>query len=121
MEKIWGKYVVVAAALTAAMALSISGLAAAEKPVRSVEGEIETIFNGGFSPKVLSKKKQTPITFNISGEIKSLKPGEPHPPALKEFFLEGDKHTSISVKGIPPCIPGKLQSQTTAGGRQACG
>jgi hypothetical protein len=108
-------------ALTVAMVLSISGLAAAEKPVRSVEGEIETIFNGGFSPKVLSKKKQTPITFNISGEIKSLNPKEPHPPALKEFLLEGDKHTSISVKGIPTCTAGKLTSQTTAGARKACG
>jgi hypothetical protein len=107
------------ATLAAVAALTVSGLAAAEKPVRSVSGEIETIFNGGFSPKVLSKRKPTPITFNISAKIKKI--GGGHPPAMKEFLLEGDKHASISVKGIPVCKQGKLQSTTSAQARKVCG
>jgi hypothetical protein len=85
-----------------------------------VVGELETVFNGGFSPKVLSKKKPTPVTFSISGQIISLKEGEPHPPAMKEFLLEGDKHAGISVKGIPTCTAGKLNSRNTTEARKIC-
>ncbi|HET7508988.1 MAG TPA: hypothetical protein VFJ65_01940 [Solirubrobacterales bacterium] len=121
MKTMW--QVLIAAALTAAVVLSASGLAAAEKPVTVVAGEIHAEFNGGFTPKVISKKKPTPISFNISGKLKSLNPdpNQQHLPALKEFLLEGDKHASISVKGIPVCKPGQLQSRTTAQARQICG
>jgi len=114
---------VLAVALTVAMVFLATSLAAAEKPVRVVVGEIEGVFNGGFSPKVLSKKKPTPIAFNISGKLRSLNPNpnEQHLPALKEFQLEGDKHVSIDVKGIPVCSATKLQSTDTAHAEKACG
>ncbi|MGN6255179.1 MAG: hypothetical protein ACTHO8_09400 [Solirubrobacterales bacterium] len=101
-----------------------SGLAgAAEKPVTVVGGEIHAEFDGGFTPKVLSKKKPTPISFNISAKMKSLNPNpeEQHLPALREFILEGDKHAGISVKGIPICKPGQLQSTTSTQARKVCG
>jgi hypothetical protein len=111
-----------AAALAAAVVLVASGLAtAAEKPVTVVGGEIHAEFNGGFTPKVLSKKKPTPVSFNISGKLKSLNPKEQHLPALKEFVLEGDKHAGVSVKGIATCKPGQLQSRNSAEARKACG
>jgi hypothetical protein len=113
-----GRHLPFAVAVCLTALLTVSGWAAAEKPVRSVSGNIETIFNGGFSPKKLSKKKPTPITFDISGKIRTLD-GE-HPPALKEFVLEGDKHAGISVNGIPTCKQGKLQSTDTAHARKAC-
>ncbi|MGN6276776.1 MAG: hypothetical protein ACTHNP_12730 [Solirubrobacterales bacterium] len=119
MNKLIGRNVFGVVALAVAAILIVTGLAAAEKPVRSVEGNLETIFNGGFTPKVLSKKKPTPITFNISGQVLTL--DGTHPPALKEFVLEGDKHVSIDVNGIPKCTAGKLQSTTTAQARKACG
>lgn len=121
MNKRLGKYVILVAALGVAALLVTAGMAAAEKPVTVVAGEIHAEFNGGFSPKVLSKKKPTPISFNISGKLKSLDPTEPHLPALKEFLLEGDKHVSISVKGIPTCKSGKIQSTDTQAARKACG
>jgi hypothetical protein len=112
-----------AAALAAAVVLAVSGIAAAEKPVTVVAGEIHAEFNGGFSPKVLSKTKPTPISFSISAKLKSLNPDpeKQHLPALKEFLLEGDKHATISVKGIPVCKPGQLQSTTSAQARKVCG
>jgi len=119
MKTMW--QVLIAAALTAAVVLSASGFAAAEKPVTVVAGEIHAEFNGGFTPKVISKTKPTPISFDISGKLERLNSTEPHLPALKEFLLEGDKHASISVKGIPVCRPGQLQSRTTAQARQICG
>lgn len=119
MNKLNGRYVFGVVALAVAATLIATGLAAAEKPVRVVEGNLETIFNGGFSPKVLSKTKPTPITFNISGQIHTL--DGTHAPAIKEFVLEGDKHVSISVKGIPECTAGKLESRTTEQARKICG
>jgi hypothetical protein len=117
MKKMW--QLLIAAALTAAVALSISGLAGAEKPIKIVQPPYEVEFNGGFSPKAISKTKPTPITFNISGVIRRQDGG--HPAALKEFLLEGDKHAGISVKGIPVCKSGAIQSTTTAQARKACG
>lgn len=124
MNKLNRRYVFGVVALAVAAVLMVTGLAAAEKPVRSRVGEIETIFNGGFSPKVLSKKKPTPVTFSISGQIirhNEINPDEKHPPALKEFLLEGDKHAGISVKGIPTCTAGKLNSRNTTQARKICG
>lgn len=118
MKKMWGKYAVATAALTIAAALTVTGWAAAEQPVKVVEPPYETVFNGGVSPKALSKKELTPITFNISGQLRTLN-GE-HVPPLKEFVLEGDKHVSVSVKGIPTCTAGKLVSTTTVQARAAC-
>lgn len=107
------------AVVTVTAALVVGGIATAAKPVTSVSGNIHTEFNGDFSPKTLSKKKLTPISFWISGRLKTL--DGTHIPPLKEFLLEGDKHASISVKGIPVCSPGKLPSTTSAAARKACG
>jgi hypothetical protein len=115
------RFAVAIAVLGAAVLLAVTGPAAAYKPSISRSGDLETIFNGGFSPTKLSKKKLTPIRFFISGKIKSLDPEEPHPPAMKEFILEGDRNTAVSVKGIPVCEPRKIQSVNSAQARKACG
>jgi hypothetical protein len=124
MNKLNGRYLYGTVALAVAAILAVTGLAAAEPPVRSKVGEIETVFNGGFSPKALSKTKPTPVTFSIEGQIirhNEIDPEEQHPPAMKEFLLEGDKHGSISVKGIPTCTAGKLNSRNTTEARKICG
>jgi hypothetical protein len=118
MNKLNGRYVFGVATLAIAAILAVTGLAAAEPPVRSVVDGVETVFNGGFSPKVLSKTKPTPVVFSISGKIR--RTDGSHPPALKEFLLEGDKHAGISVKGIPTCTAGKLNSRTTEQARKIC-
>jgi hypothetical protein len=114
-------YLFVVAALGIAIIALGAGIAGAEKPVKSKVGSIETEFNGGFTPKALSKKKATPVTFDISGKIRSVDPAEPHPPAIREFVVEGDKHATIDVKGIPVCTSGKLQATDTVHARKACG
>ncbi|HET8956445.1 MAG TPA: hypothetical protein VFN18_12375 [Solirubrobacterales bacterium] len=101
--------------------LAIAAVAAAAPWEKVRVGDLEVEYNGGFSPKVLSKTKPTPITFNVAAKIKSLDPAEPHPPALREFLIEGDKHGSIDVKGIPVCTSGKLQSRTSKAAREVCG
>lgn len=120
MKISWGKSTGFLAVL-AAVALAVTGIAAAASWEKVRVGDLEVEYNGGFSPRVLSKKKPTPITFNVAAKIRSLDPTEPHPPALKEFLIEGDKHGSIDVKGIPTCKSGQIQSTTSKVARKACG
>jgi hypothetical protein len=112
------KQLSIAAVLAAVVALAVAGIAAAEKPVKVRAGNLELTFNGGFKPKALSKRKPTPIKFNISGKIRTLDGS--HPPALKEFVLEADKNAGINVKGVPICRSGQLQSRDSAGAKAAC-
>jgi len=112
------KYLVITMAIGALVALAVAGSATAEKPVKVVAGNLELTFNGGFTPKALSKTKLTPITLNVSGKIRT-KDGS-HPPAMKEFDLETDKNGAINVKGLPVCTASKLQSQDTKHAEAIC-
>jgi hypothetical protein len=108
----------VVAALAVFAVLLVAGLASAEKPVKVRTGNLELIFNGGFTPKVLSKTKLTPIALNVSGQIKTV--DGTHPPALREFILETDKNGAVNVKGYPICKAGQLQSQDTSHAEAIC-
>ena len=112
------KYLLITTALAALIAISVAGIATAEKPVKVVAGNLELTFNGGFTPKALSKTKLTPITLNVSGKIRT-KDGT-HPPAMKEFDLETDKNGAINVKGLPVCKSSQLQSQDTKHAEEIC-
>jgi hypothetical protein len=120
MKNSWGRPLGVAAVLIAA-ALVVTGFAMAAPWQKVIVGDLEVQYNGGFTPKVISKKKPTPITFNVATKIASLNPEDKHPPALREFVIEGDKHGSIDVEGIPTCTSGELQSRTSKAAREICG
>jgi hypothetical protein len=112
------KYLLVTMALGALIALTVAGIATAEKPVTVTAGNLELTFNGGFTPKALSKTKLTPISLNASGKIRTV--DGTHPTAMKEFILETDKNGAIDVKGLPVCKSGQLQSQDTKHAVAAC-
>jgi hypothetical protein len=112
------KHLVITMALGALVALTVAGIATAEKPVKVRAGNLELTFNGGFTPKTLSKTKLTPITLNVSGKIRTV--DGTHPPAMKEFDLETDKNGAINVKGLPVCTAAKLQSQDTKHAEAIC-
>lgn len=113
-----GGYLAAAIAVVALAALAVAGSVFA-KPEKVVFGNIEVEFDGGFSPKALSKTKPTPISFFLWGKLRTL--DGTHPPAVRELKLETDKHGSIDVKGVPTCKSGQLQSTTTATARKVCG
>ena len=120
MKLFWGKSTGFFAVLVAVV-IVLAGVAVAA-PWEKVRGDnIEVEYNGGFSPKVISKKKPTPISFNVAAKIRSLDPVEKHPPALREFVIEGDKHATFDVKGIPICKSGEIQSTDTKAAQKACG
>lgn len=89
------------------------------KPEKVIVGNLEVEYDGGFSPQALPKNKLTPISFFLWAKIKTVD-GQ-HPPAVKEFKLEGDKNVEVNVKGLPTCTSGKLQAQTSSAARKVCG
>lgn len=114
------KYLMLTMALAALIAVSVAGIATgANKPVTVEAGNLVFTFNGGFSPTTLPKNKFAPISLTASGKI-ATKDGT-HPPALKETIVETDKNGAISVKGLPVCKSGQLQSRDTKAAEKACG
>jgi hypothetical protein len=108
-----------AAALIMAALASVAIAAGKDKPVIVRAGNLELTFNGGFTPKALSKTELTPISALFEGKIKTIDGS--HPPALKEVVIEADKNTGIDVKGYPTCTSAKLQSQDSTHARGICG
>jgi hypothetical protein len=113
-----GRLGILGVALVWVVALSIAVNAGAETPTVVKAGNLELTFNGGFTPRALSKTKPTPIKLNVSGKIATL--DGTHPPALKEFLLETDKNGGVDVKGLPTCKAGQLQARDTKSAEAAC-
>ncbi len=115
------KHVLIVLALGALVAASVVGIATAaggEGPVTVKVGNLELTANGGFTPKALSKTKQTPIQLVAEGSVKESDGS--HPPAAREIIIEGDKNAEVHVKGIPTCSSGQLQATDTAAAEKAC-
>jgi hypothetical protein len=113
------KYVMLTMALVGLIAVSVVGIAtAANGPVTAEAGNLKFVFDGGFKPTKLPKKKPAPIMLSASGKI-STKDGS-HPPALKEVVVETDKNGGINVKGVPVCKSGQLQSRDTSAAEKVC-
>jgi len=115
------KHVLVVLALGALVAVSAVGIATAagdEGPVTVKVGNLELTANGGFTPKALSKTKQTPIELAAEGLVKEADGS--HPPAAREIIIEGDKNAEVHVKGIPTCKSGQLQATDTATALKNC-
>ena len=110
--------VIALGALIAVAAVGIAGAAGGEGPVTVKVGTLELSAGGSFSPKALSKTKQTPIAFTSEGEIKE-EDGS-HPPAIREIVLEADKNSEVHSKGIPTCKSGQLQATDTTAAMTAC-
>jgi hypothetical protein len=116
------KHVLIVLAMVALVAVSAVGIATAaggEGPVTVKVGNLELTANGGFSPKALSKTKQTPIELKAEGSVKEA--DNSHPPAVRELIIEGDKNAEVHVKGLPTCSSGQLQATDTAAAEKACG
>ncbi|HEX3737352.1 MAG TPA: hypothetical protein VHV53_07390 [Solirubrobacterales bacterium] len=106
------------AALIAVSAVGIAGAAGGEGPVTVKVGDLEVTSDFGFSPRVGSKTRQTPISVTTGGEVREEDGG--HPPAARELIFEADKEGEVHTKGIPMCTSGKLQATDTAAALKAC-
>jgi hypothetical protein len=91
---------------------------AVAKPITVTLGNLVLKFDSSITPKALSKKVYTPITFKLGAQI-STKDGK-HPPAAKTFEGEVDKNGALNPKGLSVCKPGQLEAQTTENAEKAC-
>jgi phage FluMu protein Com len=112
-----GRTMVILAALVA-LALALAAFAQAEKAVTVRAGNLVLTFNGGVTPKALSKTKMEPISLNVQGKIAEADGSQP--PPLTEAVVDTDKNGMIDVKGVPKCKPGQLEAQTSAAAEKIC-
>jgi hypothetical protein len=105
-------------ALIAVTAVGIAVAAVGEGPVTVKVGSLEVTSYVGFSPKVGSRTKQTPLEITSKGSVSETDGS--HPPAPRELILEADKNGEIHTKGIPVCRSGQLQATDTAAALKAC-
>jgi len=100
------------------LAVACAGIATAYKPTKIIEGNVELILNGGFTPTKLPKNKLAPIHLKIEGAINTLDGSHPSP--LTEVIVETDKNGTINAKGLAKCTAGKLAARTTNAAKKAC-
>ncbi len=104
--------------LCALASLALAGMAMADKPITVKAGNLVLTFNGGVTPKLLSKTTMEPITLNVSGKVGTA--DGTHPPSISEVVIDTDKNGSIDVSGVPTCKQGQLEAQTSAGAEAQC-
>jgi hypothetical protein len=73
---------------------------------------------GGFSPKVLPKYNDAPITIHGGGRLSTIT-GD-WPPVIESITLEYDRHGHIETTGLPSCTKAKLVASTVAAARHRC-
>jgi hypothetical protein len=105
-------------ALAALVAASTALAGGGEGPVTVKVGNLEVTADGGFTPKALSRTRQTPIELSMAGSVAEADGS--HPPAARELIIEGDKNAEVHVKGIPTCKSGQLQATDDAAALKAC-
>jgi len=103
--------------LTAAALLSAALLSSAAADTVRI-GNLTITIDGQITPKKLSKTTPTPISLDLSGDLKTSDGS--HPPVLKTLDLEFDRHGQLNTKGLATCTPAKLQSTLTAQAKAAC-
>jgi len=106
-----------ALALLGILALALLATSALGQTVRL--GNLVVTIEGQISPKALPRNEAAPIKLSVSGSLKTA--DQTHPPALKELFLEFDKHGELNTEGLPTCRPSELQATLTARAKRVCG
>jgi hypothetical protein len=111
------KSLTIVLALGILVALSAVALGA-EKPITVRAGSLVLTFNGGVTPKALSKNKPEPIALHVEGKI--AEDDGSKPPPLTEVVVDTDRNGMVDAKGVPACKAGELEARTTADARQIC-
>ena len=99
------KHVLIVLALGALLAVSAVGIATAaggETPVTVKVGNLELTANGGFTPKALSKTKQTPIELSAEGSVKESDGS--HPPAAVAIPTAETATSAPKARTISTCL-----------------
>lgn len=112
------KNLLMALALSAALAVGFTAIASAAK-ITIRGGNLITTFGGTSKPTALPKNRFAPVKANIFGVIKTS--DGTHPSALREVVVDFDKDIKIDPRGLPACRPGQLEARNTRAARRVCG
>jgi hypothetical protein len=104
-------------AFAAAVAIAVLGAGTAVG-LRLNLGNIVVVTDGGFTPKVLSKHRLTPISIHGYGRLSTL--DGTLPPVLEHIVFWFDKHGAVQTRGLPVCPVRRLRATTTAQARRLC-
>lgn len=112
------KNLLIALALSAALAVGFTAIASAAK-ITIRGGNLITTFGGTSSPSALPKNRFAPVKANIFGVIKT--DDGTHPSALREVIVDFDKDIKVDPRGLPACKAGQLQARNTTAAKRVCG
>ena len=104
---------ILAATLTAA--LLGTGLAHAELVQR---GDLRLDFDGRFTPKVLPRDRDAPVSVEIGGAVSSVNGGRP--PELRRISISVNRYSKLFTRGLPTCTPGVLQTTSSDDALERC-
>lgn len=81
-------------------------------------GNLIVTFNGHFAPHALPRDREVPVTVDISGALRTAN-GE-RPPPLRRMSFAVDRHGHLSLRGLPVCLPGRLESTSSEEALSRC-
>jgi hypothetical protein len=108
----------VALALSAALAVGVAAIASAATTTIRV-GNLILTFGGTVSPSKMPKSQYVGVTTNIFGKIKTS--DGTHPSAMREAVVDIDKDAKVDSTGYPVCKAGQLEARNTAAAKKVCG
>jgi hypothetical protein len=81
-------------------------------------GDVIVSFDAGFAPRALPRDRDAPVTVNLSGKLRTAD-GE-RPPPLRSMSFAVDRHGVLSTRGLPVCLPGRLESTSSKEALSRC-
>lgn len=96
--------------------LSMTGFAQAEL---SQKGQLFVRFDGGISPKALSRQVPEPIAARIEGTVR-VPPGQ-DPPSLSQIRIALNRGARLDARGLPTCRASQIATSTSTEALAACG
>jgi hypothetical protein len=97
-------------------ALWMTGFAQAEL---SQKGQLFVRFDGGISPKALSRQVPEPIAARIEGTIRV--PSGQDPPSLSQIRIALNRGARLDSRGLPTCRAGQIATGTSSEALATCG
>lgn len=109
-----GKRLLVAVVLAAT--LLVAGLAQAE--LRQ-SGKLRLAFDARFAPHSLPRDRNVPVTVSMSGSVRTTDGSRP--PQLRRMSIAVNRYGRISTRGLPVCLPRRLEATSSKAALQRCG
>lgn len=75
-------------------------------------------FDASIAPRSLPRKRPAPVTLRLSGTIGTTDGARP--PALSKLSIDFNRAGHLSLRGLPVCVPSRIQQTTTEAALAAC-